>query len=270
MKLAFSTLGCPGWSWDEIFATAKDLGLDGIEVRGIENEMFAPDIKVFSPDNRTATMDKLSSAGMIIPILTSGACLGLKENTESYMAEARSYIELAGQLGVPFVRVMITPSPNTGPAVEMNQAKGLYNELCDYANDKGVKVLIETNGPLADSRKMAEFMKAANPQSAGVLWDIHHPYRFFGETPEVTYANIGEWIRHIHVKDSVMDKGNVVYRMMGYGDVPIFDALKLLHNKGYEGFVSLEWVKRWCPDLEEPGIVFSHFASYMGFLLNQI
>ena len=22
MKIAFSTLGCPGWSWDEIFATA--------------------------------------------------------------------------------------------------------------------------------------------------------------------------------------------------------------------------------------------------------
>ena len=35
MKTAFSTLGCPGWSWDEIFATAKDLGLDGIEVRGV-------------------------------------------------------------------------------------------------------------------------------------------------------------------------------------------------------------------------------------------
>ena len=45
MKIAFSTLGCPGWSWDEIFATAKDMGLDGIEIRGVGNEMFAPKIK---------------------------------------------------------------------------------------------------------------------------------------------------------------------------------------------------------------------------------
>ena len=45
MKIAFSTLGCPGWSWDEIFATAKDMGLYGIEIRGVGNEMFAPKIK---------------------------------------------------------------------------------------------------------------------------------------------------------------------------------------------------------------------------------
>lgn len=42
MKLSLSTLGCPGWSWNEIFATAKDLGMNGIEVRGVANEMFAP------------------------------------------------------------------------------------------------------------------------------------------------------------------------------------------------------------------------------------
>ena len=48
MKLSLSTLGCPGWSWNEIFATAKDLGMNGIEVRGVANEMFAPAISVFN------------------------------------------------------------------------------------------------------------------------------------------------------------------------------------------------------------------------------
>ena len=57
MKVAFSTLGCPGWSWDEIFATAKDLGLDGIEIRGVDNQMFAPEIKVFKEENIPATLD---------------------------------------------------------------------------------------------------------------------------------------------------------------------------------------------------------------------
>ena len=35
MKLSFSTLGCPEWSWNEILATAKDMGFDGIEIRGV-------------------------------------------------------------------------------------------------------------------------------------------------------------------------------------------------------------------------------------------
>lgn len=41
MKIAFSTLGCPDFSWNEIYAMAKDLGYDGIEVRGLGNELAA-------------------------------------------------------------------------------------------------------------------------------------------------------------------------------------------------------------------------------------
>ncbi len=77
MKLAFSTLGCPGWSWDEIYATAKDMGMAGIEIRGIENEMFAPNTKPFRKENIAQTVDKLRRTGMQIPMLTTGAELGL-------------------------------------------------------------------------------------------------------------------------------------------------------------------------------------------------
>ncbi len=58
------------------------------------------------------------------------------------------------------------------------------------------------------------------------------------------------------------------YRMMGYGDIPIADTLIMLKALRYEGFISLEWVKRWNPDLQEPGIVFAHYKSYMDTLLN--
>ena len=34
MKIAFSTLGCPEWSWEDIYSMAKDTGFDGIELRG--------------------------------------------------------------------------------------------------------------------------------------------------------------------------------------------------------------------------------------------
>ena len=61
MKLAFSTLGCPGWSWEEIYATAKDLGLDCIEIRGLENEMYAPEAKPFRPENMDKTIATLKA-----------------------------------------------------------------------------------------------------------------------------------------------------------------------------------------------------------------
>ena len=52
-----------------------------------------------------------------------------------------------------------------------------------------------------------------------------------------------------------MRGSRVEYRMMGYGDVPVADAVTLLDRAGFDGFFSLEWVKRWNPDLQEPGIV---------------
>ncbi len=269
MKLAFSTLGCPGWSWDEIFATAKDLGLSGIEIRGVENEMYAPAIKAFQPENREKNLEKLKKAGMELSMLTSGACLGMSGNFEKYINEAKEYIDFASVLGVKNIRVMVSPVAKPEPA-DLIQAKKLYLQLCDYAEGKDVSVLVETNGLLANSDEMKKFMEGVPTTTGGILWDIHHPFRYYKEEIAKTYRNLSGWVKYVHVKDSVMQNEAVNYRMMGYGNVPIFDALQTLQNDGYEGYVSLEWLKRWCPDLQEPGIVFSHFTSYMNFLLNQI
>ena len=270
MKLAFSTLGCPGWSWNEVFAAAKDLGMDGIEIRGLEEEMFAPAAKPFLPENMTATAKRMEAAGMTFSMLTSGACLGTDE-PERYLAEAKEYISLAARLGVSDVRVMCTSTPQP-VETDLEQTRRLYLELVEYAAETGagVHVDIETNGVLADSAAMKKFMDGVPKENSGVLWDIHHPYRYFGEKPEYTCANIGDRVRYLHVKDSVMTPDGVAYRMMGYGDVPVFDTLRLLKENGYEGFISLEWLKRWCPELQEPGIVFAHYANYMQYLMTQI
>ena len=139
--------------------------------------------------------------------------------------------------------------------------------LAEYASDKNVMVLIETNGDLADSRKMLRLLELADSSNIGVLWDIHHPFRFFGEPIEDTYKLLKEKIKFIHIKDSEVFNGNIKYRMVGNGDVPVKEALLLLKKNNYNGFVSLEWVKRWCMDLEDPGIVFSHFVNYVKNIL---
>lgn len=270
MKTAFSTIGCPGWTWNEIFATAKDMGLDGIEIRGIGPEIYAPRAEPFSEKNRAATLERLRKANVAISMVTSGACLGMGGDIAAHLAEAKSYVDFAGEVGAPYVRVMISDTPEGYPDEDVEAAAGYYQSLCDYAKGTGVDVLIETNGKLADSKVMRQFLDSVDADNKGVLWDIHHPYRYLGEKPWYTYENIGEYVRYIHVKDSVGTPEKVEYRMMGYGDVPIFDTLKILHDHGYEGYVSLEWVKRWNPDLQEPGVVFYHYANYIRFLMNQL
>lgn len=269
VKLCFSTIGCPDWSWDEIIAAAHDFGMDGIEVRGVGKEIYAPKAAPFLPENRESTMARLRAAGLCIPCLTTGLPVGDPDRSEAAAAECRDYIDLAAAIGTPYVRVMASDHPGPEP-VDLDLALRVYQELCDYAAPKKVTPLIETNGQLADSKRMLRFMQDAGRENAGVLWDVHHPWRFFGETPDETISHLRKYIRHLHVKDSVRrEDGSIEYRMMGRGDLPVFDCLRVFADDFRTIFCSLEWVKRWNPDLTEPGIVFPHFAGYMQYFMKK-
>lgn len=265
MKLAFSTLGCPSWSFSEICSTAKDLGYDAVEIRGIDREMYAPDIKAFNAENLAKTKERLARLNLNVCMLTSGATLAVYGKKEEAVAEVKAYIDLAQELNAPYVRVMCTdqPYPDGG---DLTLAKKLYAEVCEYGQERGVTPLMETNGLFADTGVLAEFLDGLNVE-CGALWDINHPYRFMNESVETTIKNLGSHIKHVHLKDSVVTGSRVQYKMPGMGDLPIERALTLLKEAGYDGYYSLEWVKRWNQELEEPGIVFSHFVSYMQHVL---
>lgn len=263
MKISFSTLGCPEWSWEDMLVTAKDLGFDGIEIRGIENELHVPKAKPFLEDKCSQTKERLKKMHLEVPCLTSSAYLFDKNNIEAYLKEGKEYIDLAQIIGTPYIRVLGDANPEPGKDIDLDFVAQNLLVLANYAEGKGIKVLIETNGVFSDSNKMMALVNKVNSQNLGVLWDIHHPYRFAGETIEQTYNLLKNHICFIHIKDSVEENGKVKYKMMGYGDIPVRQVLEILKSNNYEGYVSLEWVKRWCIELEEPGVVFSHFVNFI-------
>lgn len=263
MKISFSTLGCPQWSWDDMIVTAKDVGFDGIEVRGIENELHVPRAKPFLRTNIDKTKQRLSRMALEIPCLTSSCYLFDKVNIDAYMQEGKDYIDLAQRLGSPFVRVLGDANPEPSEDIDFDFVAQRVGELANYASGRDVKVLIETNGCFANSGKILELIKKVKSPSAGILWDIHHPYRYMNEQVGYTYEMLKDYICFVHIKDSIMSDSKVKYKMMGYGDVPVKDALLTLKENGYTGFVSLEWVKRWCMDLEDAGVVFSHYVNFV-------
>ncbi len=268
MKLSFTTAGCPGWSWNEIFAITKDIGFDGVEIRGVGDELYAPSIPEFGGDQLEKTKARLAEANLTVPVLDSTCALAVDAVKEAAMIEAKAYINLAEKLGAPYVRVMPTEKAHPTHA-DLELCKQQYEAVCEYGAAKGVTPIMETNGVLADSAMMRRFMDGVESENKGVLWDVHHPYRFFDETPETTFQNLASLVKHVHVKDSLKINGEIKYKMMGYGDVPVMQAMDELKKSGYDGFISLEWLKRWNPDLQEPGIVFAHYKSYMDFILSQ-
>lgn len=263
MKFAFSTLGCPYWSWDEIVVAATDLGYDGIELRGLGKELYAPRMSIFWPEKKQQTMERLQRLNLQISCLTSACYLFEKEQQQQHRQTGCEYIDLAAAIGSPYIRVMGDLNPQPVWDIDDDFVADNLRYLAAYAEGKNVTVLLESNGAYADSARLAALMQSINSPAAGVLWDVHHPYRYNHETPPQTYGNLRPWLRYLHMKDSVELNGKTVYKMMGEGDVPNSEVLELLRQDNFAGFVSLEWVKRWNQNLSEPGIVFPRFINYV-------
>jgi len=263
MKLAFSTLGCPDFSWPDIYSMAKDLGFDGIEIRGLGDEIFAVQAQPFTESELPHTIKKLSELNLEIPCLSSGCCLKFADKDEENCQEIAQYITLASKLGTPYVRILADSQPQPSGEVDDEVILKALQNLIPIAEEKGVTLLIETNGVYADTARLSRLLNRIASDSVAALWDMHHTYRFGGEKPSKTVENLGAYIKYVHIKDSVMENGVVRYRMMGEGDLPIDDMMKALDSINYDGYVSLEWVKRWASDLDDAGVVFPNFANYM-------
>ena len=264
MKLSFSTLGCPRWSFSEIAAAARDLQYDGIEVRGVGKDISVPSIPEFGAGQLKKTMEKLKALSLSIPCLDSDCLLYQREDQPRTTLEVKAYVDLAKRLSAHYVRVFAAPPvPQPMGSVDEGLIREYAQELAAYAHSQGITLLLETHGVWADSKKLNRLVTAINSKNIGVLWDVHHPYRFMGEAPEETYDNLKPFIKHVHLKDSVWEGERIRYKMVGHGDLPLARFIGLLKSGGFDGFYSLEWVKRWDITLEEPGIVLAQFPSYI-------
>jgi fatty-acyl-CoA synthase len=263
MKIAFSTLGCPDFDWTDIYSMAKDFGFKGIEMRGLGGDIFSLRAKPFTQENIQKTKAKLRKMGLEISCLSSGCALKYEEKLEESIAELHSYIDLAAELGTSFVRVLADEKAYPDGEVDDSKIEAAIMRLVPYAEEKNVTLLIETNGVYADTARLRTLLDGIPSDNVAALWDIHHPYRFMGETPNETLQNLGAYIKYTHIKDSAMEDGKLVYKMMGEGDLPVDDVMSVLSSINYEGFVSLEWLKSYAPDLFDAGVVFPHFADYM-------
>jgi fatty-acyl-CoA synthase len=263
MKLAFSTLGCPDFTWPEIYSMAKDFGFDGIEIRGLGDQIDAVHAQPFSEAQLPGTRKKLGELKLEVPCLSSGCCLKYGEHADRSHGELVQYIELAAELGTPYIRVLADLAPEAQGEVDDEAVLAALRRLVPVAEAAGVTLLVETNGVYADTKRLCDLLNRAASDAVAALWDMHHPYRFMGEKPGATVQNLGAYIKYVHIKDSVMEAGRLRYRMMGEGDLPIDEMMQALRSINYEGYVSLEWVKRWAADLDDAGVVFPNFANYM-------
>ncbi|TVY08160.1 sugar phosphate isomerase/epimerase [Paenibacillus cremeus] len=265
MKLSFTTLGCPEWELGLIIRRAAEYGFDAIDFRGISGEMNIYKLPAFAEQART-TKDEIRDAGLRVSCFSSSVHAFSSEKLEQNKAEIEAYAKLCTLFDTPYIRVFGGGIGSTPREEAVAQIVRNFEELGAIAKAHGVKLLLETHDDWTTCADVSAVMRQVDPEAVGVLWDLHHPYRKAGEQPDATWAALGEWIAYTHVKDSIVrpdDSEKFDYCLTGEGDIPLVAMHQLLRDKGYEGYYTFEWEKKWHPTIPDPEVAFPHYVDFM-------
>ena len=265
MKLSFSTLGCPDWSYERVLEEAAKDGYEGVEVRGVAGEMRADSIPCFAIGRQQEARHMAEAAG--VKLIGFGASSSFHDpaNLENALSDGRAAIDLAHGLGMSFIRVFgdrIAPEDDEGEIIA-RVAEGI-RALCDYAEGTNVMVLQEVHGNFNLARRIMGVAEKVQRSNFGILWDVAHSDKTYGDNWPEFYAAIRPLVKHVHFKDHKREAdGTFRLCATGQGDIPLLPVLRTLEKDGYAGFVSLEWEKKWHPDLRNAAEEFPHFVRYI-------
>lgn len=268
LPLAFSTLACPDWEWKKVLEFAKANQFAAIELRGLMGTLDLPSRPEFSMDRIFQTKQEIAAHGLKIACVSSSSAMHESEpdTREKSLADARRFIDLAAALKAPYVRVF--GNEIKGPKLEViaRVAAGMRT-LADYAGPRGVTVIIESHGDFTDSPTLKEVLTRADSPYAALLWDAHHTFASSHEEPEYTVSQLGKWIRHTHLKDSVVEGVDRKYVLTGKGDVPVERQVQALRKINYQGFYCFEWEKVWHPELADASLTIPDYMRVVsGYL----
>lgn len=264
--IAFSTLGCPQWSWKAILDMASAQGYSGMELRGIAGEMDLTKVPELSGTRLAESKQDLAALGLVVTDLGASARMHEKDpaTREKQLDEGRRFLDLAHAMGVPYVRMFGDKLPPEEPKEEvLKRVVDGFQQMASHAKAAGVTVLIESHGDFTHSPDLQTILTRVGSPAFALLWDAHHTFVAGKESPADTWKSLGHYVRHTHLKDSVPQGDDRRYVLTGTGQVPVKEQVQVLAKGGYKGYYCFEWEKKWHPEIEEPEIAFPHYAKTM-------
>ncbi|HEY3380047.1 MAG TPA: sugar phosphate isomerase/epimerase family protein [Armatimonadota bacterium] len=268
MQLAFSTLGCPEWTLARILEVARREGFAGIEFHGLLGSLDLAQAPEFTSAHIAETRAQLRAAGVQAACLACDmplmSAVGDEVDRRQALSTVEAYLDMAKAVDAPFVRIPCGALPVTLlPAEVTERAINVLRLLGDFAQARGVTLLLDTRDAFTDSRVLEELLRLTRHRAIRALWDLESTYRQAGESPAQTIAHLGTEIRYVLLKDSVLnaDGEQVTLVPVGTGELPIDAALHALRAQGYASFLTLEWEKRTHPELSELDVVLPHFRD---------
>lgn len=237
-RRAFSTLGCAGRPLEDVLELARGGLWEGLEFRAAPGE---PVHVGLSAVDRGRVRSALRDAG--VSALAVASYVDVDDpavSDESVRRELLAHVELARDIGAPFVRVFPGGPSSDGAAVRRLAA------VAEEVDGYGVRIGLETHDSRSRGADVAAVLDAVGHPVVRAIWDIQHPWRA-GEAVRRTLELLERHLAYVQITDarSLEDPTPPEF---GRGVLPLSEMRDALHAVGYDGWISLEWASYWFPE----------------------
>ncbi len=244
----------------DVPAKAKEMGFDTIEFsvisvpEGEELPEFAKKLK-----------DECDRVGFEIANYTIGADFinGSRGDIDAEIERVKKEVDIANILGAPGMRHDATAGfpPGKKGARSFDDALPRLIKGCravtEYAGQFGIKTMVENHGYFCqDSIRVEKLICGVNSENFGVLLDMGN-FSVVDEPQDRAAGLLMSYTFHVHAKDFHIKPGDGpdpgrgwnasragnFWRgaIIGHGDVPIIQCLRVMKNAGYDGVLSIEF-----------------------------
>jgi len=249
-RICYSNLACPEWTFERTVDAVHEYGFDGLEVRLFDGEVVTPAIQEAS---RLRGERALRRSGVQVAALDTSLRV-TTDDAPAFLADLEEMAAVAEQWGAPLMRLFggALPAEPVARADTLRRAADLLVEAAPVAGRHGARLALETHDDFSSARTVAAVLDLAG-DSAGALYDAHHPHRV-GERPAEVLEQLGRHLWHVHLKDAVRLPGDDNWQLVpiGQGEVPVLELVGLLAAGHYDGWLSVEHERKWHPELAPP------------------
>lgn len=222
---------------DVQFSTLKKLGMDYVELRGIDGK----NISKLDEQELLALKEKLLKYN--IRVSSIGSPIGkvkISEPFEEHFELFKHVVHIAKTLDAPYIRMFsFYHDGDTWTDAEEKEVYNRLEKMIAYAKEQEV-VLLHENEKDIYGDTLARCLLLMERLHCSHFRAVFDPANFVqvGQKPAEAFAKLKSYVGYVHIKDSEMESQKVVPAGCGDGDIPTI--VKELLADGYDGFFSLE------------------------------
>lgn len=271
MKIAGHTMGTPEYTVIEAIKLFHDIGIDGAEI--VVQDGYLSGIScACTKEELDAVKQAAEEYNVEICCLTPYNSYFNDLNDELRNAEIEGLskvIDACEYLGAHYIRIYggnLQAGDTKDLAERRTRLVDAMRYLGDKAAEKDVTLVIENhfNTMCVSAKDSYSVVKEINHPNVKILYDQANLSFTEQEGYEEAIAIQQDEVAYMHVKDLVFKEGvaftsdevshpeeskrNVYTRIVGEGVIAWPEILRLVKAHGYDGWLSMEYERRWHPD----------------------